>query len=164
MPKAGFWAVGGYKISFRRDGLWYADDEVIENKRIALLFARHIRRGDQAAGQESWVVDLGIDCQPVVVEDTPLVVVQVEKGASSGDQLSLDIRCNDGVVERLDPNTLRIGNEDVLYCQVHRGERGLFDARLLRPAYYTLAEFFELNDEGSVVLRLGDQSYGLGRG
>ena len=43
-PKAGFWAIGGYEISFRKDGRWYADDEVIENPRIALLFS--LSRGD----------------------------------------------------------------------------------------------------------------------
>ena len=31
MPRAGFWAIGGYKISFRSDGRWYADEEVIAN-------------------------------------------------------------------------------------------------------------------------------------
>ena len=56
MPKAGFWASGGYKISFRRDGCWYADDEVIVNRRIARLFTRHVCTD----GEGGWVIDVGI--------------------------------------------------------------------------------------------------------
>jgi len=38
MPRAGFYTVESGKISFRRDGNWYSDDERIDNPRIALLF------------------------------------------------------------------------------------------------------------------------------
>ncbi len=44
MARAGFYAVESGKISFRRDGNWYSDDERIDNPRIALLFSRSIRR------------------------------------------------------------------------------------------------------------------------
>ncbi len=37
MAQAGFWAVSSGKISFRRDGRWYSDDELINNARIAEL-------------------------------------------------------------------------------------------------------------------------------
>lgn len=154
MARAGFWAVGGYKISFRRDGRWYADDEVIENERIALLFSQHIRRGE---GQE-WVVDLGIDCQPVVVEDTPLVVVEATVVDSGQGRVSVDVRCNDDVTQALDPRTLLIGGDDVLYCNVDRAERGSMRARFQRPPYYTLAILFEVQGAG-FALRLGAKTY-----
>ena len=45
MPRAGFYTVESGKISFRRDGNWYSDDERIDNPRIALLFSRSVREG-----------------------------------------------------------------------------------------------------------------------
>ena len=74
MPKAGFWAIGGYAISFRRDGRWYADDEPIANPRIARLFSEHVR----ADGKGGWMIDVGIDRQSVSIEDTALVVTSIE--------------------------------------------------------------------------------------
>ena len=44
MPRAGFYTVESGKISFRRDGNWYTDDERIDNPRIALLFSQSIKR------------------------------------------------------------------------------------------------------------------------
>ena len=70
MAMAGFWSIGGYQISFRKDGRWYADDEVIGNARIARLFAENV----QSDGKGGWVIDVGIDRHPVTVEDTALVV------------------------------------------------------------------------------------------
>lgn len=135
MPKAGFWAVGGYRISFRKDGHWYADDERIENPRIALLFSRHLRPAREGEKGE-WVIDVGIDRQSVEVEDTPLVVVAVDGDAVAG----FRIRTNDGVVEELDASTLEVGAGDVLYCRVQRQERGELRARFARAAYYRVAE------------------------
>jgi hypothetical protein len=162
VPKAGFWSVGGYTIAFRRDGRWYADDEPIANERIAQLFSAHVRRDDSPAVEvedtgpfrkpprTGWVVDLGIDCQPVVVEDTPLVV----RSAERRDDGSFEITTNDGVSGNLDPASLEVGADDVLYCSVDRGERGVLRARFLRPAYYALAKFIEMDGE-RLVLRAG---------
>ena len=138
MPKAGFWAIGGYKISFRSDGRWYADEEVIANRRIASLFSRSIR----ADGGGGWIVDVGVDRQPVTVEDTALVVTTVSGSPESG----FVVKTNDDVESELDCSTLAIGARDVLYCAVDRGERGVFKARFLRPAYYQLARW--IDDEG----------------
>jgi hypothetical protein len=151
MPKAGFWAVGGYAISFRRDGHWYADDERVENARIERLFSRHVR----ADGQGGWVIDVGIDRQSVRVEDTPLVVTSVRGDAGSG----LVVCTNDDECEPLDAATLEVGEGDVLYCTVDRGERGRLRARFLRPAYYALASFLEIDASGAAVLRSGGRAW-----
>ena len=149
MARAGFWSIGGYEISFRKDGRWYADEEPIENARIALLFSRHIRAGEDGG----WVVDVGVDRQPVTVEDTALVVV-----AADGDRRrGFRIKTNDGIEERLDPATLRIGRDNVLYCDVDRGERGVITARFLRPAYYALAAEVEQDADGPVLACCGSR-------
>lgn len=143
MPKAGFWAVGGYEISFRRDGHWYADEERIENRRIELLFSRCIRPDLREGREGQWMVDVGVDRQPVRVEDTPLVVTSVDGDRDRG----FTIRTNDGVEEPLDCSTLEVGDGEVLYCSVDRGERGRLRARFLRPAYYRLVRDIELQDD-----------------
>ncbi len=155
MPRAGFWAIGGADISFGTDGRWYADGEPIANRRIAGLFSRHIRRGDDGG----WVIDIGIDRQEVRVDDTPLVVVAVDGDSAAG----FTVRCNDAVSEPLDPASLRVGDADVLYCEVDRGERGRMPARFLRPAYYALAKSISFGAEGAVLESCG-RRYKLGSG
>ena len=153
MARAGFWPIGGYLISFRADGHWYADDEVIGNERIARLFSQHVQYDEN----DGWVIDLGIDRQAVTVEDTGLVVVAVRtsgqnQSAAEPDGDTIEVRTNDGVVSALDPTTLKVGDGNVLYCEVDRGERGVIRARFLRPAYYALAEKMEDSSEGPVLV------------
>ena len=154
MPKAGFWAIGGYKISFRSDGRWYADEEVIANARIALLFSRSIR-GDGGGG---WIVDVGVDRQPVTVEDTPLVVTGVSGDPARG----FVVKANDDVESELDCASLAVGEDNVLYCTLERGERGRFEARFLRAAYYELARSIDDQSDGAALVCKGAR-YALGR-
>jgi len=161
MPQAGFWAVGGYTISFRRDGAWYADEERIRNSRIQLLFSQSIRRDDRDNAPSlprytGWLLDVGVDRQSVLVEDTPLVVTGVDGSSDEG----FSIRTNDGETGALDCSTLEIGADDVLYCSVDRAERGTLRARFLRPAYYRIAKFVEWRD-GQALLRCGEQTVEL---
>ena len=144
MARAGFWSVGGYKISFRKDGRWYADDEPIPNERIARLFSRHL--GPDGSG--GWVIDVGIDRHSVTVEDTPLVVRRIEGDPERG----FRILTNDGITDELDCTTLEVGSGDVLYCTVERGEkRGRMRARFLRPAYYELARHIDFEGHRPVL-------------
>jgi hypothetical protein len=155
MPKAGFWSIGGYAISFRTDGRWYADEEVVENERIARLFSQHV----QADGEGGWVIDIGIDRQPVTVEDTPLVVTAIEGDTETG----FRVTTNDGVAGPLDPQTLRTGVDNVLYCDVERGERGVMASRFLRGPYYELAQFVTEID-GVPVLEIAGKRHRLDSG
>ncbi len=143
MVMAGFWEIGGAEISFRKDGRWYADEDVIENARIALLFSKHI----EPDGEGGWVIDVGVDRQPCKVDDTPLVIVSVNGNLQSG----YSVRANDGITDTLDSATLRTGADNVLYCTLDRGERGCLDARFLRPAYYELAKHFEQDADGFLL-------------
>ena len=161
MPQAGFWAVGGYTISFRRDGAWYADDERIRNSRIQLLFSQSIRRDDREDAPSlprytGWLLDVGVDRQSVLVEDTPLVEIGVDGDPEAG----FTIRTNDGIGGDLDCSTLEVGDDEVLYCTVDRAERGELRARFLRPVYYRLAKFVEWED-GHPVLRSRGATYPL---
>ncbi len=58
--------------------------------------------------------------------------------------------------EILDPNTLRVGKENVLYCKVKKGE---FEARFSRKTYLELAKKVELNPQKKYCLNLKNKLY-----
>ncbi len=121
MARAGFYAVESGKISFRRDGNWYSDEERIDNPRIALLFSRSIRQNPDG----SFYLQVAEERAPITVEDTAYVVKAVEGDAPSGFTVVL----NDEEREPLDPATLEVGRDNVLYCRVKGGTQR---ARFLR--------------------------------
>ena len=113
MPKGGFYADEAPAIRFGKDGRWYADDEPIENQRIAALFSRHLTRSDDGA---FWLV-IGDERARIEVEDTPFVVVRVDGGPKTGFTITL----NDGSSEPLCADSLGFGDADVLYCAAKGG-------------------------------------------
>jgi hypothetical protein len=147
MARAGFYAVESGKISFRRDGNWYNDDDRIENHRIALLFSQSIRRNPDGG----YYLQVAEERAPITVEDTPYVVKNVEE---SGDGFT--IVTNDEAREPLDPSTLEVGRDNVLYCRVKGGE---FRARFLRTAYYHLSRHFMSEDGENFSIVIGDRRY-----
>ena len=150
MPKAGFWAIDPTrKISFGKDGWWYANDERIENRRINLLFSQHLHKNSDG----EYEIAIGWDKVTVVIDDAPYVVTRVTGDPTHG----FTLRLNDESEELLDPTTLFIGQEHVLYCRVKEGEH---TARFLRPAYYQLTAYIQEAEESKTFfLQLGDTAY-----
>ena len=153
MAGAGFYAIENNEIRFGRDGRWYADGHVIANQRIADLFSQHVRRRPDGG----YMLRIADEQAPIVVEDTPYVVTGVAPEADD----SLWLELNDHSRERLEPNSLRIGDGDVLYCRVKGGGE---PARFLRPAYYQFAQHCVVAPSGAVTLRLASGDYPLARG
>lgn len=150
MPKAGFWAIDSTrKISFGKDGWWYANDERIHNRRINTLFSQHLRK--TPAG--TYEIAIGWDKVAVEIDDAPYVVTRVTGDTEQG----LLLRLNDESEELLDPTTLYIGSENVLYCLVKGREH---TARFSRPAYYQFAVYVQEDvATSSFLLRLGNTTY-----
>lgn len=90
-------------------------------------------------------------CQ-LEVADTFHVVRRAQAEAEG-----LLLTLNDGSRETLAPQTLRLGDNGVLYCQV-RG--GAFPARFGRQAYYQAAEHIEERGQGFALV-LNGQEYPL---
>jgi hypothetical protein len=63
---------------------------------------------------------------------------------------------NDEEREPLDPATLEVGKDNVLYCRVKQGE---FRARFLRNAYYHLSPRFSADEGESFSILIGDRRY-----
>src|SRR4029077_2031266 len=114
MPRAGFYTVESGKISFRRDGNWYSDDERIDNPRIALLFSQSIKQNPDG----SFFLQVAEERAPITVEDTPYVVKSIEGDGEGG----LVVVLNDDSREALDPATLEVGADNVLYTRVKGGK------------------------------------------
>ena len=113
MPRAGFYTVESGKISFRRDGNWYSDDERIDNPRIALLFSQSIKRNPDG----SYYLQVAEERASITVEDTPYVVKALEDDELGGFVMVL----NDDTREPLDPAALEVGAGNVLYARVKGG-------------------------------------------
>lgn len=128
MARAGFYAIESHQIRFGRDGEWYSDGERIANRRIADLFSRCIQR----APDGSFLLQVGDEKAPIEVEDTPYVVRQIHER----DDGSLECELNDGTRETLEPGSLRLLGNGVLYCRV---KDGTLTARFLRAAQASLA-------------------------
>ena len=145
MPAAGFYSIHTSKLTFRSDGRWYADEDPVVHDRLARLFSRYVRR-KPSGGYEIWIDERYH--ADVDIEDTPFVVTAVETDAAG----RFTVELNDGTTELLDPDSLQVGAKDVLYCQVKNGSER---ARLLRAAYYQLANFIEEVGAGRFQLRCG---------
>ena len=150
MARAGFYAVESGKISFRRDGNWYSDDERIDNPRIALLFSRSIRQNPDG----SYYLQVAEERASITVEDTPYVVKAIEGDAPDGYTIVL----NDDEREPLDAATLEVGADNVLYARVNGGASR---ARFLRNAYYHLSPSFEADERGGFSITTRGRRYPL---
>lgn len=143
MTRAGFYPISSGQISFGRDGRWYCDGEAIPNPAIARLFSRSLEVLPDGRGRLS----LGEDTAFVRIEDTPWVITTIDGSPEQGFAVTL----NDGTTEPLEPASLRVGADHVLYCRV----KTRHEARFLRPAYYALLRFAEPAPDGTIELPVG---------
>jgi hypothetical protein len=93
---------------------------------------------------------------PIRVDDSPYVVT----GAAVDAHGTAWIDLNDGSREALDPQTLAVGDGDVLYCRVKDGGE---PARFLRAAYYQLADRIAVVAGGGFVFRTAAGQFPIGR-
>jgi hypothetical protein len=91
------------------------------------------------------------------VEDTPLVILGVERTESGPEEKEkILLTLNDERQEVLDPQTLWLSRENVLYGLVKGGR---IPARFLRAAYYQIARHIEEDETGGFFLSLNHQKF-----
>ncbi len=151
MPRGGFYAIHNSTIRFGRDGNWYADGALIVNSRIANLFSRHVERSPEG-GYRLRIAD---EQAPIVVDDTPFVVTGVSVVV---DRIRIEL--NDRTDEDLDPATLAVGVDEVLYCRVKGGAE---PARFLRAAYYQVSRHIVPAEDGAFGVRCDGRVWTIGR-
>jgi hypothetical protein len=140
-------------IFVSKDGKWYHEGAEIIHRAIFLWLIQSLEK----TGDGLFIVHLNNQKCYLEVEDTPLVVQKVDliQNGPEG-QADIQLTLNDESQEILDPETLRISAESVLYCTVKKGE---FPARFLRPAYYQITENITEDDADGFLLSLNNKKY-----
>jgi len=135
-------------IKIDKNGVWFYNGMEMFRKDIVKLFCDHLKRDESG----KYIIELGDDRCLIEVEDVPYVVKAVYKKDKY-----IEILLNDSTTEKLDPSTLRVGMENILYCSVRNGK---FEARFSRAAYYQIAEFIEYKDDNnSFYIPLNKRNY-----
>jgi hypothetical protein len=148
-------------IFIDREGDWYYRESPMQRADIVSHLCGHLRR-EESSGL--YIIELGKQRCYLEVEDTPLVVTSVlcqeEREEDDQEELFLSIK-HLRIKQPLNPKTLWVGRENVLYCKVMEDT---IPARFLRPAYYQLAEFIhEDKEKHRFYLLLGGKRYYIGR-
>lgn len=123
-------------IRIDKEGNWYYQDLPIINKKIYLYLNQCLTQDPSGR----YILSMNGEKCYLEVEDTPFVIQEVRLKSGTRQSSSLVVKLNDGTEETLKADTLRVGLNNVLYCKV---KEGLYEARLLRNAYYQLAEFLQ---------------------
>ena len=149
-------------IVIDREGDWYYQGGRMHRPDIVSHLCQNMGR-DETSGL--YIIQVGKQRCYLEVEDTPLVITGVSPTGqgerSSDEQMLLAIKYQEKG-ESLDPETLWVGEENVLYCKVTEEK---IPARFLRPAYYQLAEFIHEDlEQKRFYLLLGGERYYIGHG
>lgn len=124
--------------------IWHDGTEITD-----LRFALIINRGIQKADAGLLVQCQGETCH-LEVEDVPYVVQDVAFHKNENSSLrQIDLIFAGGYSEKLDPSTLSVSTENVLYCKVRNGQ---FRARFTRKAYFKLVPFLTEDHNGYYLL------------
>lgn len=145
-------------ILIDREGDWHHRGSRMQRTDIVSHLCQHLRR-DESSGL--YIIQMGKQRCYLDVEDTPLVITTVfhvkEREENGQEELLLSIKHLE-TKEPLDPTTLWVGKENVLYCKVMEEQ---MEARFLRPAYYQLAEHIheDLGQNRFYLLLRGERYY-----
>jgi len=139
-------------IFIDKEGRWYHQGAEMIHREVIRLFYQNMVLSPEGRYLINWENAL---CY-VEVEDTAFVVMRVSYDEGSQRQTTrFQLSLSDDTKETLEPDTLRVGKDHVLYCRV---KSGIFPARFNRAAYYQLAEYIE-EKNGAYFLPLNGQKY-----
>lgn len=139
-------------IRIDKEGNWYHQGLPIINKKIY----NHLNQCLSKDSSGRCILNMNGERCVLEVEDTPFVVKEVSPKTIPGRSTTLLIKLNDETEEELNADTLKVGKEDVLYCEV---KEGLYEARFLRPAYYQFAKFLQHDEKGFYLLVEDKKTY-----
>ncbi len=138
-------------IYIDKEGKWYHQGAEMIHRGFIQLFYQNMELDNKGRYIINWN---GKRCY-VEVEDTAFVVRRVEFATGNGEEEKILLYLSDDSNEPLDPATLFIGNNNVLYCKVKGGK---FPARFVRAAYYQLVEHI-IEEGGNFYLPLNGKRY-----
>ena len=135
------------KIRIDKEGKWYYYGSEIVNPLVLGYFCNALEKDEDGR----YRIILEQEMCYLDVEDTPFVVAALRGEPETG----LSLLLNTGDLYQLDPETLCIGEANVMYCILPNGMR----VRFSRAAYYLLALIMEEDEEGNIVLKVGGRAY-----
>lgn len=144
-------------IRIDKEGVWYFRGAEMFRREIVNFFYAHLRLDENGAYLIELPGENGDRCQ-VEVEDTAFVIKAVfETHKPENGGKSLILLLSDDTEELLEPETLHVGPDNVLYCTVREGR---FKARFTRAGYYQMAEHIEYDEkDDTYFVALKDRRY-----
>ncbi|UCD84598.1 MAG: DUF1285 domain-containing protein [Deltaproteobacteria bacterium] len=142
-------------LRFDKEGRWYHEGVEITHERTCKLFSRSLKKDTRGR----YLIAIGKEWSYVEVEDAPFLVKSLDYYPSDkAEDAYFTILLNDGSTEALDLDTIRVGKDNVLYCQVKNGD---YRGRFCRPSYYELARYIEFDPSsgGYYILLNGKRHY-----
>jgi len=136
-----------------KEGQWFHEGAEISHRPIFLWLIQNLEKDEEGR----YLVHLNNQQCVLEVEDTPLVILGVDRtqsGSEENEEILLTL--NDERQEVLDPQTLWLSRENVLYGLVKGGR---IPARFLRAAYYQIARHIEEDETGGFFLSLNHQKF-----
>ena len=139
-------------IFINKEGRWYHKGAEMIHRDFIRLFYQNIELDSQGR----YVIDWDKQRCYVDVEDTAFVVWDILYEKKNGDQeAEVILRLSDDTKEKLSPDSLFVGRDNVLYCKV---KGNTFPARFNRAAYYQLANYIKEKD-GAFFLPLNGKKH-----
>ena len=141
-------------IRIDKEGAWYYNGARMFRKDILKLFFESLKRDEQGR----YLIEFEGDKCLIEVEDTPFVVKSAgRQNREDHENESIEIFLSDFTSEKLDPSTLRVGMDNVLYCSIKDGK---FEARFSRSGYYQIAEFIKYDkDKDAYFVPINKRKY-----
>jgi hypothetical protein len=140
-------------IFVAKEGQWFHEGAEISHRPIFLWLIQNLEKDETGR----YLVHLNNQKCVLEVEDTPLVILGVERTESGPEEKEkILLTLNDERQEVLDPQTLWLSRENVLYGLVKGGR---IPARFLRAAYYQIARHIEEDETGGFFLSLNHQKF-----
>ena len=140
-------------IFINKEGKWFHKGIEMIHRGIIGDFYRNIKTDEYG----NYILTLGGEECYLEVEDTPFIVTRAELMGEEKNDERVSIFLTDDTFEKLDPSTLKVGKDNVLYCSI-KGKS--FTARFSRAAYYQIAAY--IKEEGDkYYLPLNNHKYYL---
>lgn len=140
------------KISIDKEGKWFYHGQEIVNPLVLEYFCKALEKDEHG----KYRIVLEQEMCYLEVEDTPFVVASLRGEPETG----LSVLLNTGSLYELNPETLCIGDNNVMYCTIPHGMK----VRFSRAAYYILALMMEEDDQGDITLTIEDKVYRISPG
>jgi len=142
-------------IRIDEEGVWFYRSVEMSRQDIVRLFYQHLVQDTSGC----YYIEIGKQRYRIEVADTAYVVLSVAwEGGNSETGECAYLLLSDGSIDKLDPGTLRIGNDNILYCSIQNHR---FEARFSRSAYYQIANHIshDSSRDSYFILLNGNKHY-----